>query len=214
MHAHFKHAWRASPRLGLSMIAVSVLGACSHLPASMQVGRQLPAKEVEALFSGKSVTSRNLKSGTVSVSRYTRDGRVLQQREGQQRTGTWRVLSDGRICLRMELEDESCRWVRQEKNGSYQKYRSNKPFATPVITYVNLWAPSPSVAPSRAAAADTSSPSVRQVQARLKQAGFDPGPIDGVWGRATLAAWNRFQVQAGLPLTNRMDAATIDKLSR
>lgn len=201
-------------RFASAALAASALGACSHLPTSMQIGRQLPAHEVEALFSGKSVTSRNLKTGTVSVSRYTRDGRVLQQREGRQRAGTWRVIADGRICLRMELEDESCRWIRQEKNGSYQKYRSNKPFATPVITYVNLGGSRPSLAPSKAAAANASPPSVRQVQGRLKQAGFDPGPVDGLWGRATLAAWNRFQTQAGLPLTDRMDAATLDRLLR
>lgn len=204
----------SSTRFAFAALAVSALAACSHLPASMQVGRQLPAKEVEALFAGKSVTSRNLKTGTESVSRYTRDGRVLQQREGRQRAGTWRVIADGRICLRMELEDESCRWVRQEKNGTYQKYRSKKPFATPVITYVNLGAPTPSVAPAKVSATDPSPLSVRQVQGRLKQAGFDPGPVDGVWGRATLAAWNRFQTQAGLPLTDRMDAATLDKLPR
>ena len=43
-------------------------------------------------------------------------------------------------------------------------------------------------------------PCMQQRQARIR--------------RATLAAWNRFQTQAGLPLTDRMDAATLDRLPR
>ncbi|MDT8323260.1 MAG: TIGR02594 family protein [Bacteroidota bacterium] len=40
--------------------------------------------------------------------------------------------------------------------------------------------------------------SVRRIQAALEEQGFDPGPIDGIWGRRTIAAVRRFQAAAGL----------------
>jgi uncharacterized protein (TIGR02594 family) len=41
--------------------------------------------------------------------------------------------------------------------------------------------------------------SVREIQQALKDKGFDPGQIDGVWGRKTFAAVKQFQAQRGLP---------------
>lgn len=38
----------------------------------------------------------------------------------------------------------------------------------------------------------------RQIQARLKELGFDPGPVDGVRGRRTIAALKAFQRVHGL----------------
>ena len=40
--------------------------------------------------------------------------------------------------------------------------------------------------------------SVREIQQALKDKGFDPGGIDGVWGRKTFAAVKQFQAQQGL----------------
>jgi peptidoglycan hydrolase-like protein with peptidoglycan-binding domain len=34
--------------------------------------------------------------------------------------------------------------------------------------------------------------SVREIQQALKDKGFDPGGIDGVWGRKTIAAVKQF----------------------
>jgi uncharacterized protein (TIGR02594 family) len=42
------------------------------------------------------------------------------------------------------------------------------------------------------------SDSIRRIQQALKDKGFDPGPVDGVWGRATSAAVKAFQAQQGL----------------
>lgn len=39
---------------------------------------------------------------------------------------------------------------------------------------------------------------VKQIQQALKNEGFDPGAIDGIWGRRTIAAVRRFQQQQGL----------------
>ena len=40
--------------------------------------------------------------------------------------------------------------------------------------------------------------SVREIQQALKDKGFDPGAIDGVWGRKTIAAVKQFQSKQGL----------------
>jgi len=39
---------------------------------------------------------------------------------------------------------------------------------------------------------------IRAIQQTLKDKGFEPGPVDGVWGRATIAAVIRFQTVHGL----------------
>ncbi len=134
---------RRTPALpcGAAVLALLTLAGCSHLSSAVQTGRQLPATEVRQLFVGQTVTSKNLSNGVVSVSRYAPNGQVQQQRQGQQRTGTWRVMPDGRMCLRMENNNESCRWIRQETDGRYQKYSQTHAFARPVITYVGLTAP-------------------------------------------------------------------------
>lgn len=208
-------------RWSAAFAAWGALAACGHLPASVQPGRQLQATEVRQLFSGKTVTSRNLSSGVVSVSYYSPDSRVRQQRQGRQRVGTWRVLPDGQICLRMESEQESCRWMRQEADGRYQKYRESHAFARPIITYVDLKAPANSAATARASTskpatgADRSDPAqVSQVQRMLHQAGFDAGPVDGIWGHRTVSAWQRFQAKQSLPRTNRIDSLTLRSLAR
>lgn len=126
---------------GVALVAIGTLTACSHMPQSFQPGRQLKANEVRQLFTDQTVTSKNLSTGVVSVSRYLANNRVQQQREGRQRLGTWRVLADGRICLRMETQKESCRWIRQEADGRYQKYRESHAFARPVVTYIDLGKP-------------------------------------------------------------------------
>ncbi len=54
--------------------------------------------------------------------------------------------------------------------------------------------------------------STRQAQQLLTDAGFDPGPIDGLYGRRTRAGLEAFQRHVGLPVTGRVDAATSDAL--
>jgi uncharacterized protein (TIGR02594 family) len=49
---------------------------------------------------------------------------------------------------------------------------------------------------------------VRTVQRSLKKLGFDPGPIDGIWGRKTSNAVQAFQEENGLPITGLVDPRT------
>ena len=53
---------------------------------------------------------------------------------------------------------------------------------------------------------------VHQVQKRLKELGYDPGSIDGIWGRQTEIATGKFQKDNRLSMTGRIDPATKDKL--
>lgn len=53
---------------------------------------------------------------------------------------------------------------------------------------------------------------VRDVQIALRDAGFDPGPIDGIMGPRTRTALSDFQEAQGLPATGKLDAATQQQL--
>ena len=53
---------------------------------------------------------------------------------------------------------------------------------------------------------------VRTAQERLKHKGFDPGPIDGIWGPRTAAAVGEYQRKEGLTVTSRLDSDTLGKL--
>ena len=52
----------------------------------------------------------------------------------------------------------------------------------------------------------------RAVQRRLRNLGFNPGPLDGIWGRKTTSALLRYQAAQGLPATGVLDRATIRAL--
>jgi peptidoglycan hydrolase-like protein with peptidoglycan-binding domain len=53
---------------------------------------------------------------------------------------------------------------------------------------------------------------IGQAQERLKAAGYDPGPIDGVLGPQTRAALRRYQASQGLPMTGTLEEATRESL--
>lgn len=53
----------------------------------------------------------------------------------------------------------------------------------------------------------------RQIQERLKDAGYDPGSIDGKMGPKTHAALKQFQQAQNLPATGRPDAKTLAALN-
>jgi len=56
-------------------------------------------------------------------------------------------------------------------------------------------------------------PIVYQAQKALKIQGYDPGPVDGLWGKSTESAVKHFQVDNELPVTGKLDEQTKAKLS-
>ncbi len=48
----------------------------------------------------------------------------------------------------------------------------------------------------------------RELQRRLREEGFYPGPVDGVFGPGTRAALSQYQARHGLPRTGALDDAT------
>ncbi|MBA4098020.1 MAG: hypothetical protein C0484_14810 [Rhodospirillum sp.] len=53
---------------------------------------------------------------------------------------------------------------------------------------------------------------IRSVQTRLKESGFDPGPIDGLAGKRTLAALNAYRQSVRLTPALVVSRETIDAL--
>ncbi|MGH8064034.1 MAG: peptidoglycan-binding domain-containing protein [Candidatus Entotheonellia bacterium] len=53
---------------------------------------------------------------------------------------------------------------------------------------------------------------VREAQIALRDAGYEPGRIDGVMGSKTQAALRKFQASQGLPQTGRLDSGTQQQL--
>jgi len=57
-----------------------------------------------------------------------------------------------------------------------------------------------------------SSELVKKVQRALFDDGYNPGKVDGIWGRMTLTAMNQFQEDNGLRATNNLNKKTLDLL--
>lgn len=53
---------------------------------------------------------------------------------------------------------------------------------------------------------------VYQVQRKLNGLGYDPGSMDGIWGKKTTSALKHFQQDNGLPATGQLDEQTRAKL--
>lgn len=61
--------------------------------------------------------------------------------------------------------------------------------------------------------AEAAQADVRDAQEKLKEKGYDPGPIDGVWGPRTAAAVRDYQRAEKLTMTSRLDQETAAKLA-
>jgi hypothetical protein len=53
---------------------------------------------------------------------------------------------------------------------------------------------------------------VRELQARLRSFGFNPGPVDGITGRTTEGAVLRYQQERAQPQTGKVDRELLDQL--
>ena len=84
-----------------------------------------------------------------------------------------------------------------------------------VPTELALHAAQSAAAGSTAAepAAERAADPVREAQRRLNAAGFDAGPVDGIFGPKTKRAVIIYQAVNGLPLTGELDAATLARLA-
>ena len=58
----------------------------------------------------------------------------------------------------------------------------------------------------------TAQADVRVAQEKLKDKGYDPGPVDGIWGPRTAAAVSQYQRKEKMTVTNRLDPETLGKL--
>ena len=65
---------------------------------------------------------------------------------------------------------------------------------------------------SRLEVNDLTASDIQAVQARLKKNGFDPGPIDGIAGKRTLAALNAYRASIRLSPVLAVSRATIGDL--
>ncbi len=80
--------------------------------------------------------------------------------------------------------------------------------ATLGLTPGELLAADATTAPASATAPALSRVAVRNVQRRLRSAGYYRGTADGTWGAGTQQALERFQQARGLQVTGQMSAAT------
>lgn len=55
-------------------------------------------------------------------------------------------------------------------------------------------------------------PFVLEAQRALRDLGYHPGPIDGMFGPHTRMALEKYQLAEKLPVTGQLDAETIDRL--
>jgi len=53
---------------------------------------------------------------------------------------------------------------------------------------------------------------VLKVQEELQAMGYNPGPLDGIWGKKTKRALKRFQYESGLTVTGKIDRPTKERL--
>lgn len=198
--------------IGSLIGCISISSGCALLPLKLQ-STQLSEHEVRSLFTGKTVISQNVKTGTISASYYTRDGKVRQYRKGSFRTGEWRVKNNGQKCMQMQARKISCRLVKLEKDGVYRKYKPDLLALKPVVVYHSFIADntlqSDTNKPKKAVRAKYENIALQEYLARK---GFLPGPADGIWGPRSRHALLRYQVFNDLPTDSQPSREIIKRM--
>jgi peptidoglycan hydrolase-like protein with peptidoglycan-binding domain len=82
----------------------------------------------------------------------------------------------------------------------------------PFVLLVLLLAPSPAFLAAQAPE-QLSREEVRKAQQALKVEGFDPGPLDGIFGPLTRSAVRKFQRSNNMRVTGALDRSTKDRLA-
>lgn len=192
---------------------LSILQGCGNM--FEQRLRRLDPPEVHSLFAGHTVTSRNLKTGTESVSYYFPKGTVHQYRADSLRTGVWRVLEDGQICMAMQSREESCRIVKVGPDNVYRKYKPGGLNSQPLIVYTSFVRGNQlHRINTPASQVGKKAYDVASFQRLLLEAGYSPGPIDGKWGPLSRQALLQYQKDKGLPRTGQPSWELFEHLSR
>ena len=95
----------------------------------------LNAKQVTALFSGKTVSGDDLIKGTPFTQYFNFDGTVINVTDGTKTTGTWRVNANGAHCVKWENEEEQCLHITTNEDGTHSKILSKNIKKIPVVRY-------------------------------------------------------------------------------
>ena len=112
-----------------------LLTGCQAVKPQMIEPETLNSAQIQTLFINKTVESKNLNNDQISYTFYATDGQVIQQRDGEIRTGQWKINSNNKICLNMENTRFGCRYI-VRKGAQYFKYRENKEGRPePIIRY-------------------------------------------------------------------------------
>jgi len=96
--------------------------------------------------------------------------------------------------------------------GSLQERPWDTGILVPWIEYVR-GAPTTTIRSAPILRERATGDSVRKVQLALSSAGFDPGPIDGIFGRQTTAAVHAFQIASGLVADGLVGPQTLGELN-
>ncbi len=197
--------------IGSLLSVVTLSSGCALLPSTKQA-TQFNGSEVRSLFKEKTVVSENINTGTLSISYYTKDGKVRQLRNDRVRTGTWRVQKNGQKCMQMQSRKESCRVVKLDTDNVYRKYKPDIFLSRPVVFYHSF------VSGNRLN--DESfvkniklKAEITSLQRLLTKKGYSPGPVDGVWGPRSRQALLQYQEANGLQETGKPGREVIDHIS-
>ena len=82
---------------------------------------KLKKEEIIMLFSDKTVESKTVRKGRVSLTYYRPDGTLEVSRNGKKHSGAWRVTDNNRMCLNIENSKEKCRII-VKQGAFYSKY--------------------------------------------------------------------------------------------
>lgn len=111
-----------------------------------------------------------------------------------------------------QSDQEALRWFRRARASGY-------PVDPRMLTASGIQAYAQEVRQRQAASSVRSAPAsssqkdlVREIQQRLVELGFDPGPVDGLLGQKTRAAITAFQRRQGLAADGRATPQVLDAL--
>ena len=96
------------------------LFAKDEKPIIVMPGDVLNAEQIEGQFKGKSAVAKVADDERVEVYYFADDGRVIEARNGWQKTGKWYVRDDGRLCIDLKGEHRDCRMIIKEGNNYHQ----------------------------------------------------------------------------------------------